>query len=191
MRIYHFLVCVVVMFFTTTGFSKQELTSEQISFFENKVRPILAEKCLECHSAEKGKIKGGLVLDSRVDILKGGESGPVYNESNIEKSSLIKAINWEGDVQMPEKGKMSQEEINILTEWFRQGIPDPRVKQAKFDKSSHWAFQPLVKPEIPAVKNISWCNNPIDCFILAKLEANKMFPATQANKEVFDGCAWI
>jgi hypothetical protein len=181
---YHFLAGVVVIFFTTTGFSKQELTSEQISFFENKVRPILAEKCLECHSAEKGKVKGGLVLDSRADILKGGESGPVYNESNVEKSSLIKAINWEGDVQMPEKGKMSQEEINILTEWFRQGIPDPRVKQAKFDKASHWAFQPLTKPNIPAVRNIGWCNNPIDCFILEKLEANQMLPSVPANKEV-------
>ena len=184
MRLYHFLACVVVIFFTTTGFGKQELTSDQVAFFENKVRPILAEKCLECHSAEKGKVKGGLVLDSRADILKGGESGPVYNESNVEKSSLIKAINWEGDVQMPEKGKMSQEEINILTEWFRQGIPDPRTKQAKYDKGNHWAFQPLVSTPVPNVTNKSWCNNSIDYFILSKLEQNKMLPAIPANKEV-------
>jgi hypothetical protein len=184
MKIHHFLVGVVVIFSTITGYSKQDLTSEQLAFFENKVRPILASKCLECHSAEKGKVKGGLVLDSRVDILKGGESGPVYNPDAPDKSALLRAINWDGDVQMPEKEKMSAENIAVLTEWFKQGIPDPREKQAKFDKASHWAFQPVQKPALPNVKNVGWCNNSIDRFVLAKLEQNKMMPAPLANKEV-------
>ena len=184
MRIRHFLIGVVVSLFTTTSNAKQDIASDQLAYFENKVRPILASKCLECHSAERGKVKGGLVLDSRVDILKGGESGPVYDAAAPEKSALIRAINWDGDVQMPEKEKLSAEDITTLTEWFKMGVPDPREKQTKFDKATHWAFQPVYKPSLPDVKNAGWCNNSVDRFVLAKLEQNKMMPAPAANREV-------
>ena len=184
MRIRHFLIGVVVSLFTTTSNAKQDIASDQLAFFENKVRPILASKCLECHSAERGKVKGGLVLDSRVYILKGGESGPVYDVAVPEKSALIRAINWDGDVQMPEKEKLSAEDITTLTEWFKMGVPDPREKQTKFDKATHWAFQPVYKPSLPNVKNAGWCNNSVDRFVLAKLEQNKMMPAPAANREV-------
>ena len=92
------------------------LTPEQKDFFENKIRPILNNSCLECHSGEKGKIKGGLNLDSRELLLKGGESGPGFKEGDVNKSAVIKAITWEDDLQMPPKKKLSAEEIALLEE---------------------------------------------------------------------------
>jgi len=168
-------------------FAKQDFTSEQLDFFEAKVRPLLNEKCLECHSNEKGKVKGGLSLDSRQEILKGGENGDVFNKDSVSKSSLLKAINWNGDLQMPEKKKLSDEQISIFTQWFEMGIPDTRqvgdkaFKNTK--KKNYWSFQPVVKPKIPLVKNESWCYNTVDRFVLAKLEDKKIIPAVTARKE--------
>ena len=168
-------------------FAKQDLSAEQLDFFETKVRPLLTEKCLECHSNEKGKVKGGLSLDSREEILKGGENGDVFNKEDVAKSSLIKAINWSGDLQMPEKKKLTDEQIKVLTQWFQMGIPDPRqigdkvLKNTK--KKDYWSFQPVVKPKIPSVKMESWCYNNIDRFILSKLEEKAIIPAVTAHKE--------
>ena len=167
--------------------AKQEFKPEQLEFFETKVRPLLSEKCLECHSNEKGKVKGSLSLDNREEILKGGENGEVFNKDNISKSSLIKAINWDGDVHMPEKKKLSDEQIAIFTQWFEMGVPDPReagdkvIKNTK--KKEYWSFQPVVKPKVPFVKNESWCYNNVDRFVLAKLEEKEIIPAVTAHKE--------
>ena len=173
--------------FCSNLFAKQDFKPEQLNFFETKVRPLLTEKCLECHSNEKGKVKGGLSLDSREEILKGGENGDVFDKDNISKSTLLKAINWSGELQMPEKKKLTDEQINILTQWFEMGIPDPRqvgdkvLKNTK--KKDYWSFQPVVKPKIPFVKMESWCYNNIDRFVLSKLEEKEIIPAVTANKE--------
>ena len=173
--------------FCSKLFAKQDFKPEQLNFFETKVRPLLTEKCLECHSNEKGKVKGGLSLDSREEILKGGENGDVFDKDNISKSTLLKAINWSGELQMPEKKKLTDEQINILTQWFEMGIPDPRqvgdkvLKNTK--KKDYWSFQPVVKPKIPFVKMESWCYNNIDRFVLSKLEEKEIIPAVTANKE--------
>lgn len=158
---------------------------EQKEFFENKIRPILSNSCLECHSGEKGKIKGGLNLDSRDLLLKGGESGPGFKEGDVKGSIIIKAITWEDDLQMPPKKKLSAEEIADFKKWIGMGAPDPRdaSKIVVKDKKSHWAFQPVSRPEVPAVKNAAWCQNSIDKFVLAKLESKEMLPASQASKE--------
>lgn len=174
------------LFTTVCVFSKQEFTPDQINFFEAKIRPVLVEKCLECHSSEKGKVKGGLSLDSRDNLLKGGESGDVVNFKNINESVLIKAINWDGDLHMPEKVKLSQEQINDITEWVKQKLPDSReaVVDLKTKRQNFWTFQPVVKPKVPYVKNEAWCYNTIDRFVLAKLEEKNMLPAMPAHKEI-------
>ena len=161
------------------------IAPEQKEFFENKIRPILANSCLECHSAEKGKIKGGLNMDSRETVLKGGESGPAMQPGNAAKSLLIKAVTWEDDLQMPPKKKLTPEEIAALKEWITMGAPDPREasKVVVKDKKSHWAFQPISRPTPPPVKNSAWVVNSIDKFVLAKLEEKQMLPAAQADKE--------
>jgi len=161
------------------------IAPEQKEFFENKIRPILANSCLECHSAEKGKVKGGLNMDSRETVLKGGESGPAMQPGNAAKSLLIKAVTWEDDLQMPPKKKLTPEEIASLKEWITMGAPDPREasKVVVKDKKSHWAFQPISRPTPPPVKNSAWVVNSIDKFVLAKLEEKQMLPAAQADKE--------
>lgn len=164
--------------------AKQEFNSEQLNFFENKVRPLLSEQCLECHSNIKGKVKGGLSLDTRKEFIKGGESGSIYNESNVKESPLIKAINWDGELHMPEKKKLSPEQIGIFTKWLEQGAPDTREGDKTIKtKDSHWAFQPVIKPKVPYVKNENWCYNTIDRFVLAKLEEASIVPAVPAHKE--------
>jgi hypothetical protein len=163
-----------------------KISSEHLQFFENKIRPILATHCLECHSAEKGKIKGGLNLDSAQDWSKGGESGPLIKLGDVKGSTLIKAVTWEDDLQMPPKKKLSEDQINALKEWVRIGAPDPREPSktaAKFDTKAHWAFQPVVKPAPPTPKNQHWCNTAIDKFVLSALEAKGMIPASPAGKE--------
>jgi len=104
-------------------------------FFEAKIRPILVQRCEGCHSAEKGKTKGGLALDSFAGWQKGGESGPVIVPGKVHESPLIRAIQYHADgPQMPPEeagGKLPEQEIALLTEWIARGAHDPRVVQIK------------------------------------------------------------
>ncbi|MEK0446372.1 MAG: hypothetical protein RLZZ399_1693 [Verrucomicrobiota bacterium] len=161
------------------GAATAQISPEQLQFFENKIRPIFANHCLECHSAEKGKVKGGLNMDSREDVLKGGESGIVLKPGSPRESGLIRAVEWVDDLQMPPKKKLSDEQIAALKEWIAMGAPDPREGTgiAKPSKKDHWAFQPVSRPTPPEVKNSTWIGNSIDKFVLAKLEEAQMFPA--------------
>jgi mono/diheme cytochrome c family protein len=167
-------------------------------FFEARVRPVLAEHCLGCHGPEKSK--AGLRLDARDSMLKGGESGPVVVPGKPEESPLIEAIRYEGDVQMPPKGKLKGAEIAALTDWVRRGArwPAPRavaptptsaakpasvssadiVKQAR----SLWSFQPVGHPAPPEVRDADWARSPIDRFIMARLEHAGLSPSPPAEK---------
>ena len=156
-----------------------DATPEQIQFFESKIRPILSEKCYKCHSVELGKSKGGLTLDTKAGLLKGGDTGPGIKPGDAQRSLLIKAVLYtDSDLQMPPKGeKLSSVQIADLTSWIKMGAPDPRekAKGAKLSGLSdsakkHWAFQPIKKPTIPLVKNRAWCVTPVDAFIMQKLE---------------------
>jgi len=128
-----------------------DLAVPQAEFFENKIRPLLVERCYECHSAEK-KQKGGLLLDTREGTLKGGDTGPAVVEGDASKSLLITAVKWtDKDLQMPPKKQLSAEEIAVLEEWVKMGAPDPRtgartltkIEQHLEDSKKHWAFQPV------------------------------------------------
>src|SRR6186713_3201207 len=89
-------------------------SAEQIEFFEKEVRPVLANRCYECHSAEK-KTKGGLALDTRESTIKGGDTGPALVAGEPDKSLLIDAVRWGNhDLQMPPKKKLSDGEIKAL-----------------------------------------------------------------------------
>ncbi len=159
--------------------SGAEISPEKRAFFENKIRPILANHCLECHSAEKGKVKGGLNMDSREELLKGGENGAALKPGDLNGSSLIKAVQWVDDLQMPPKKKLSDEQIEALKTWVTMGAPDPREGSGtvRVTKKDHWAFQPVTRPKPPEVKNAGWCKTSVDRFILAKLEEREMLPA--------------
>src|SRR5579859_1573814 len=100
-----------------------------VEFFENKIRPVLAEHCFRCHSSKARKLKGGLLLDSRVGLLKGGESGQVIVAGKPEKSRLIEAIRYTNiDLMMPPNAKLPNAVIADLTKWVKMGAPWPDDK---------------------------------------------------------------
>ena len=166
-----------------------DLSPAATQFFEGKIRPILANNCYQCHSAQAEKVKGGLLLDSREGCLKGGESGPAIVPGDPENSRLIKAVRYtDPDLQMPPKNKkLSDEQIADLTAWVKMGAPDPRVGPVSAsawasNSKSHWSWQPLKKPAVPEVSDPSWPKTPIDNFILAKLDEKQIKPNPPADK---------
>lgn len=164
------------------------LTASQLDFFETKIRPVLADNCYKCHSTQAEKVKGGLLLDSREGLLKGGDSGAVIVPGNPDGSLLIKAVRYtDPDLQMPKDKKLPDDEIADLETWVKMGAPDPRsavAAQKKWtdDKTNHWAWQKVRPQEIPDVSNPGWCQTPIDNFILAKLDENHLKPNPPADK---------
>jgi Protein of unknown function (DUF1549)/Protein of unknown function (DUF1553)/Planctomycete cytochrome C len=170
-----------------------EPSAEQTEFFEKKVRPVLAEHCFKCHS-DKVKVKGGLRLDSRAAILKGGDNGPALVPGSPEKSRLIEAVSYKNaELTMPKKGKLPDPIIADLTAWVKMGAPwpndggdtGPQMKDA-FDlakrKREHWCWQPVRPQTPPIVKDTAWPRGPVDRFILAKLEEKGLRPAAPADK---------
>src|SRR5205807_4064930 len=110
-----------------TGFAA-EPTPAQLQFFENRIRPVLAENCYKCHSVQAEKVKGGLLLDSREAVLKGGDTGPALIPGDPEHSLLIKAVRYsDPELQMPPKGKqLPDATVDDLVNWVKMGAPDPR-----------------------------------------------------------------
>ena len=159
-----------------------------VEFFEKKIRPLLANKCYQCHSRQSKKVKGGLLLDSPEGLLKGGTSGPIFVTGDPDKSLLIKAVRYQDeDLRMPPDGKkLTGAQVADLEAWVKMGAPLPRagVQEDKIKASArtHWAFQPVKRPAVPTVKNQRWVQSPVDAFILAKLEPAGMQPAQPADK---------
>ena len=158
-------------------------------FFEKKVRPVLVERCYECHSAEQ-KIKGGLRLDSREGWLQGGDSGPAAHPGAPEKSLLVEAVHYANrDMQMPPKQRLPKEEISVLEEWVRMGAPDPRTEAPLVKKQTgmsleagrkFWSYAPVQKPAPPAVSDTQWPRSELDRFTLAAMEQAGVAPAPDA-----------
>src|SRR2546423_2041458 len=99
---------------------------DDVTFFETRVRPILADHCYKCHSTKSEKLKGGLLLDSREGLFKGGETGAVIVPGHPEQSRLVDAIGYQNvDLQMPSKAKLSGQQIVDLTAWIQRGAPWP------------------------------------------------------------------
>ncbi len=166
-------------------------TAEQISFFEKKIRPVLATHCYKCHAADAEKVRGELLLDTREGVRKGGETGPIIVAGNPEKSLLIKALRYKDDkLKMPKKEKLPDEVIADFEQWVKMGAPDPRdggIKLAKpeldIEKGrKFWAFQPPQKAPPPAVKDSAWPRTEVDRFLLASLEAKGMAPVGDADR---------
>ena len=171
------------------------LTAEHTEFFERKIRPVLVGHCYECHSSGAKKIKGGLVLDSRAGVMKGGDTGPAITPSQPDASLLILAIRHTDPEMVMPKQKLPAHVIADFEAWVKMGAPDPRVEdtvavaQAKsaidWNKAREWwSFRPLAAPKVPGVKQKRWPANDLDRFILARLEKEGLKPATDADKRV-------
>ena len=169
----------------------EEPPTEQLAFFEAKVRPLLVKHCYECHSTRAEKVKGGLLLDSREGWTAGGDSGDVIEPGNPAGSLLMESVGYKNpDLQMPPKYQLTEAEIAVLESWIEMGAPDPRtgtsvVKAAGIDwekGKSHWAFQAVSNPALPAVRNASWPHDDLDRFILSRIEAANLQPAPDADR---------
>ena len=157
----------------------------ELEFFEKQVRPLLVASCSECHGDEKHS--NDLRLDSREAILKGGEHGPAIVPGKPDKSLLIQAVRQSGELEMPPDGKLADKQIAILEHWVEIGAPWPANDVTPADQRAeaqraHWAFQPVRLPAVPSVKDAAWVKNPIDAFVLAKLESRGLKPSPPADR---------
>jgi len=176
------------------GADALRLSPAQVEDFEKNIRPLLANRCLSCHGAEKQK--GGLRLDSRTSMMQGGDSGPAIIPGAPDESMVIEAIRYGGDLQMPPKGKLKDGEIATMTRWIKEGAVWPETPESRSTPSaSHesgsaiseadrqfWAFQPVKSSAPPSLKDPRRVNNLIDRFVFAKLEATGLAPVASADK---------
>jgi hypothetical protein len=164
-----------------------------VEFFEKKIRPVLAEHCYSCHSQGAKKLRGGLLLDSRDGLLKGGDSGPAVVPGQPDKSLLVQALRQSHELRMPPKGKLPEAVVADFVRWVELGAPDPRTaagaatpRRTAFRITdadrNHWAFRPVAVPALPAVRDAEWCRSGIDRFVLARLEAKRLRPSPPADR---------
>ena len=163
-----------------------------LKLFETHVRPTFLDQCIRCHGPKKQQ--GGLRLDSREWLMKGGDSGDAIKAGHPEDSLLITAIRYDDPgLEMPPKGRLPDVAIKALQDWVSMGAIDPR--DAKADEShsdkaptiaegrEFWSFQSVADPKPPNVRQSEWPSTSIDHFVLAELEAAGLFPTQQANRE--------
>ena len=171
---------------------RNALAPEKLEFFESKVRPILVQRCYECHSGQESN--GGLRLDYREGLLKGGDSGPALQADEPQGSLLLRAIRYQNaDLQMPPSGKLDATEIEVLETWVAQGAFDPRadLPSGSSDKPqgmsipdgrNFWSMMPLKPVEVPRAVDADWCRNPIDAFVLKELDSNGLRPSPESSR---------
>jgi mono/diheme cytochrome c family protein len=177
--------------------TENKFSAEDIAFFEKEVLPILKANCYKCHG--EGRPRGGLRLNSRENLLQGGDTGPAISLEKPEESLLLKAVRYEDGLEMPPKNRLTAPQVATLAQWVKKGAPwsktaaeGPTKETPHAPKHSggvvtaeakkYWAYQPVQRPAVPEVKNKSWVQNSVDAFVLAKLEAKGLSPAPTADK---------
>ena len=157
---------------------------EAETFFENRIRPILAENCFKCHGGKA--TKGGVRLDQKEALFKKGEDGPLIIAGKPQLGRLMAAVRHSGKIKMPPKKKLRPEEIKALGEWISAGAAwpanSPGARAQKNDSATHWAFQEIRDPEPPG-RTSPWAINPIDLFISRRLESAGMTPTPAAPRD--------
>lgn len=159
-----------------------EPSADDETFFETKIRPLLAKSCIECHGPNKAS--GGLRLDSQAAIAKGGDSGAVVESGQPESSLLIRAVRREADssLKMPPDQPLTPESIADLARWIEAGAKWPKSLTTPIvSNRKHWAFEPLRAANIPHDET-QWATEPVDCFIAASRHAQGLHPVGPADK---------
>ncbi len=177
----------------------QAQTTAGLDLFEKNARPLFVSKCQGCHNA---KLKsGGLDLSSPEAIKEAASMGIFGKPSEPEKSVLVQVLTYENQIKMPPQGKLSPEVIAAVREWIAAGAPTPATTPAAGNSltgvgvrpvalrgvitdadKNFWAFKPLSKATPPSTIQKDWAASPLDQFILAGLEKNRLKPAPQADK---------
>jgi hypothetical protein len=186
-----FILCLAMYIMTPRAWAA-EPAAEQIEFFEKRIRPVLVKNCYACHSAAIKSPMGGLRLDTREALFRGGSHGPAIRAGDPDGSLLFQALAYRGDVRMPPSGRLPDDQLADFAAWIRMGAPDPRLEsrsqsgpgQIDFAEARQfWSFRPVERVAIPGVNRKSWIRSPIDVFIVSKLEAAGIEPASPADKE--------
>jgi len=178
-----------IVLLTATAVRAAEPDAARIKFFESKIRPVLIDQCYECHAAGAKAIRGGLLVDSRDGLLKGGDSGPAIVPGKPDESLLMSALRFE-DFEMPPKGKLGDDVVRNFEQWIREGAIDPRAGSAPVVAKTidieagrqFWAFQPISNPALPAVADSRWSGCGIDRFVEAKRRAAGLDAAPAADR---------
>lgn len=173
---------------------KEKPEAAGVDYFEKHIRPVLVERCYQCHSAaaqSEGKLKGGLLLDSRQGLLTGGDTGPALVPHKPAESLIVQSLRYDEDsYQMPPSGKLPQQVVAVFEKWIGMGAPDPRdgtapVAQKSIDWDAarqFWSLQPPQRHPLPAVQQTAWPQRPIDYFLLAKIEDARLQVAPPADR---------
>ena len=180
---------------------EQSFSAQDLQFFETKIRPVLVNRCYSCHSsaaADSNKLKGGLRVDSRDGLLRGGESGPAIVPNEIDNSLLMQALKYDS-LQMPPEGKLSDQVIADFQLWIKNGAADPRTDRNPLPNKKtidiqagrqHWSYRPLQHRQVPHLPQTilsqfghsSGLRTPIDAFVWARLTEKQIQPAQEAEK---------
>jgi hypothetical protein len=160
---------------------------DDVAAFENHIRPLLAQNCLQCHGEHKQE--GNLRLDTRESMLDGGDSGAAMVPGKPEESLLVEAIEYQG-YEMPPSAKLPEEQINRIRNWIARGAVWPqhqtpiRPASKAIEESDRdwWSFRPLNRPKVPELPEDHWSNNAIDRFIFRRLAKRNMQPAARADE---------
>ena len=185
------IIAVFVGLMSAAAALAQQPTADSLKFFESNIRPVLATHCYECHSTSSGKIRGGLKVDSREALLRGGDSGPAVVPNSLERSLLYQALSSGDDVSpMPPKGKLPQAVIDDFRKWILMGAPDPRVTTINAAVATsidvakgrdYWAYRPVVITRPPETGAEGWARTDIDRFVAAKLTEHGLKPVADAT----------
>ncbi len=164
------------------------------AFFRQRIEPVLQTYCFSCHSAQADEVAAGLRFDSPLRLAEGGDSGPVIDTDNVDRSLLLRALRHQDGLEMPlDQAALPSEVVADFVKWIEMGAPDPRgelptasgaddVSRSQESWRSHWAFQPVERPAIPRVIDNVWVRSPVDAFILARLENRTWRPASMTDK---------
>jgi cytochrome c553 len=166
-----------------TSAAQPAVSSAPSSVFAKEVRPILAARCYSCHGPEVQQ--NGLRLDSLAALLKGSDYGPIVIPHDASKSRLLRRLQAQERPQMPYGGPpLSSDEIATVAKWIDAGAPGPDDSSplAGVKPPKHWSYSKPVRPGLPLLKDAAWVRNPIDAFILARLEKEGLKPSPQAPK---------
>ena len=181
----------------------EEFSHEELHFFESKVRPLLIGACSGCHSNNGSRIQAGFNIDTRVSMLRGGDSGAGVVPGDPDASILIQAIRYDDPfLQMPPRGALGRDEIAVLERWVEMGAPMPEPRGHVVDGvapgtefrwseediargKAHWAYQVVERTEAPAVADEAWPRGDLDRFVLAGLERRGAEPAGDAAEETW------
>ena len=181
--------CLSVPVRCAVGADPAPTSPAETRFFETRIRPLLANRCFKCHAAKKQK--AGLRLDSRAFLLQGGENGPAIRPGDPDNSLLFQAVNYR-QLEMPPDQKLNKADIAALRRWIAAGAVWPRsaqeshrVRQTDQEISAadrdFWSLRPITAAELPPQTGNSWCANPIDGFILHKLQHHQLGPSQEAS----------